>query len=132
MAGSPGTPRFGVNADMTPDKTGADGTSTMTLPKAGNKWTETHFMYNPAQVSRSMGTTRGGDPKHDNEYVEHQANYMCNHDGYAGGRTTNINLDERKVLENTIYSIDCEWADPGTPETSANGWAPSQTHGAFD
>lgn len=132
MAGTPGTPRFGVNTDMTPDHTDSSGSSTMTLPKNGNKWTETHFMYNPAQKSRSMGTTRGGDPGHDNVYVEHQCNYMCNHDGFAGGSNIVLNLDERKVLENTIYSIDCEWADPGTPETSDNGWAPSVTHGAFD
>ena len=132
MAGTPGTPRFGINPDMTPDHTDASGTSHMRLPKNGNMWTETHFAYNPAQKSRSMGTTRGGNPQHDFVYEEHQSNYMCNHDGYAGGSNIVLNLDERKVLHNTIYSVDCEWADPGTPETSANGWAPSQTHGAFD
>lgn len=132
MAGTPGTPRFGINADQTPTKTAANGTSVMKLPKNGNQWTETHFMYNPAQKSRAMGTTRGSDPGHDNADVEHQSNYMCNHDGYMGGTTTIINLDEHKVLTNTIYSVECEWADPGTDETSANGWAPSQTHGAFD
>lgn len=132
MAGTPGTPRFGTAADMTPDHTASDGTSTMLLPKKGNEWTETHFMYNPAQKSRAMGTTRGSDPGHDPDYVEHQANYMCNHDGYAGGSTVLMNLDEHKVLTNTLYSVHCEWADPGTDETSDNGWAPSVTHGAFD
>jgi hypothetical protein len=132
MAGTPGTARFGVNTDMTPDHTDASGVSHMTLPKNGNQWTETHFMYNPAQKSRAMGTTRGADPGHDNADVEHQHNYMCNHDGFAGGTTTVMNLDERKVLTSTIYSISCEWADPGTDETSANGWAPAVTHGAFD
>ena len=132
MAGTPGTPRFGINADMTPNHTDSKGESTMILPKNRATWTETHFMYNPAQKSRAMGTTRGSDPGHDNADVEHQANYMCNHDGYAGGNTVVMNLDERKVLTNTIYSIGCEWADPGTPETSDNGWAPSVTHGAFD
>jgi hypothetical protein len=132
MAGTPGTPRFGILPDMTPDHTSANGTSHMTLQKNGNVWTEEHFAYNPAQKSRAMGTTRGGNPQHDFVYEEHQANYMCNHDGYAGGATIIMNLDERKVLHNTIYSIECEWADPNTDETSANGWAPSQTHGAFD
>lgn len=132
MAGTPGTPRFGINADQTPTKTGANGTSTLTLPKNGNQWTETHFMYNPAQRSREMGTTRGGNPGHDNEHVEHQSNYMCNHDGFMAGKSTISNLDERKVLENSIYSVGCEWADPDTDETSPNGWAPAQTSGAFD
>jgi len=132
MAGTPGTPRFGINADQTPTKTAADGSSVMTLPKNGNKWTETHFLYNPAQKSRAMGTTRGADPGHDNEDVEHQANYMCNHDGYMSGTTTIVQMDERKVLTNTIYAVECEWADPNTSETSDNGWAPAQTHGAFD
>lgn len=132
MAGTPGTPRFGVPADQTPDHTNPSGTSHMNLQKSGGTFTEIHFQYNPAQKSRPMGTTRGGNPGHDNVYVEHQANYMCNHDGYMGGTTTVMNLDEHKVLTNTIYSIECEWADPNTPETSDNGWAPSQTHGAFD
>lgn len=132
MAGTPGTPRFGVSADQTPTKTAADGTSKMKLQKDGGTFTEYHFMYNPAQKSRAMGTTRGGDPGHDNVDVEHQSNYMCNHDGYMGGTTTIMNLDERKVLTNAIYSVECEWADPGTDETSPNGWAPAMTHGAFD
>lgn len=132
MAGTPGTPRFGINADQTPTKTAADGSSIMKLPKNGNQWTETHFMYNPTQRSREMGTTRGGNPSHDNVDVEHQSNYMCNHDGYMAGTTTIVQMDERKVLTNTIYSVECEWADPGTDETSDNGWAPSMTHGAFD
>ena len=132
MAGTPGTPRFGVNKDQTPTKTADDGTSTMLLPKKGNEWTETHLLYNPAQKSRAMGSTRGSDPGHDNTDVEHQCNYMCNHDGFMGGSTILMNLDEQKVLWNTIYAVGCEWADPGTDETSDNGWAPSVTHGAFD
>lgn len=132
MAGTPGTPRFGMAPDQTPDHVNTAGTSHMNLQKSGGTFTEYHFAYNPAQKSRAMGTTRGSDPGHDFDYEEHQANYMCNHDGYMGGNNVVSNLDERKVLHNTIYSVDCEWADPGTDETSANGWAPSQTHGAFD
>lgn len=127
MAGTPGTARFGVNADQTPTTTGADGTSTLTLPKSGNKWTETHFLYNPAQKSRAMGSTRGEDPGHDFDYVEHQSNYMCNHDGFMGGTSTLMSLDERKVLENKIYSVECE-----SEGSSDNGWAPAMTSGAFD
>src|SRR3954467_14469918 len=112
MAGTPGTPRFGTNADQTPTSTGADGTSTLTLPKSGNKWTETHFLYNPAQKSRVMGTTRGDDPGHDNTDVEHQSNYMCNHDGFMGGTATLMSLDERKVLDNKIYSVECDGQIP--------------------
>jgi hypothetical protein len=132
MSGTPGTPRFGINPDQTPDHTDGVGISHMKLQKDGGTFTEYHFSYNPAQKSRAMGTTRGADPGHDYTDVEHQANYMCNHDAYMGGTTVIMNMDERKVLTNTIYSIHCEWADPGTDETSDNGWAPAMTRGAFD
>lgn len=132
MSGTPGTARFGILPDQTPDHTDANGISHMTLQKSGDSFTEYHFLYNPATKSRAMGTTRGGDPGHDNVDVEHQANFMCNHDGFMSGTTTIMQLDERKVLNNTIYAVGCEWADPGTDETSDNGWAPSVTHGAFD
>lgn len=132
MAGTPGTARFGINTDATPDNTSSSGTSHLTLPKNGSSWTETHFLYNPAQKSRAMGTTRGADPGKDNTDVEHQSNYMCNHDGFLGGHNAVTNLDERKVLENKIYSVECAWADPGYDETDSAGWAPRQTMGAFD
>lgn len=132
MAGTPGTPRFGMLPDQTPDHTSTSGVSHLTLPKNGNTYTEYHFAYNPAQRSRAMGTTRGANPAHDFVNEEHQANYMCNHDGFMGGSNIVVNMDERKVLHNTIYSVTCEWADPNTDETSPNGWAPAQTHGAFD
>lgn len=132
MSGTPGTPRFGVLPDQTPDHTDAVGISHMNLQKSDGTFTEYHFMYNPGQKSRAMGTTRGADPQHDYISVEHQCNYMCNHDGFMGGTTTIMNMDERKNLNNTIYAVHCEWADPGTDETSPNGWAPSATHGAFD
>lgn len=127
MAGTPGTARFGVNPDVTPDKTNAQGTSHLTLPKAGGSFTETHFMYNPAQVSREMGSTEGAAPKQGWDMETHQANYMCNHDTYFGGNNVVINMDERKVLSNTIYSVGCEYADE-----SSNGYAPSGTTGKFD
>lgn len=132
MSGTPGTPRFGILPDQTPDHTDNNGISHMSLQKSGGTFTEYHFTYNPAQKSRAMGTTRGGNPGHDFVSIEHQANYMCNHDGFMGGNNVVSNLDERKVLTNTIYSVTCEWADPNTDETSANGWAPFQTRGAFD
>lgn len=106
MAGTPGTARFGINPDITPDHTTTDGVSHLTLPKNGNTWTETHFAYNPAQRSREMGTTRGANPGKDNADVTHQPMYMSNHDGYIGGNNIVMNLDERKVLDNKIYSIE--------------------------
>lgn len=132
MTGTPGTARFGILPDQTPDHTNSNAVSHLTLQKSGGNFTEYHFAYNPAQRSREMGTTRGSNPGHDNVYEEHQCNYMCNHDSFMGGNTTVMNMDERKVLHNTIYSIGCEWADPGTDETSPNGWAPAMTSGAFD
>lgn len=127
MAGSPGTARFGVNPDITPDKTSTNGTSHLTLPKMGNSWTETHFTYNPVQRSREMGTTEGAKPGQMWMQETHQCNYMCNHDGYVGGSNIVMNLDERKNLHNTIYAVGCEYTD-----TSPNGGAPAGTEGKFD
>ena len=133
MSGKAGTPRFGVNPSIHPDgyKAGPDGMGKVTLPIDG-PWLETHFAYNPAQRSRDMGTTRGGNPGKDFDATKREADYMSNHDGYMGGDIHMMNLDERKVLQSTIYSVKCEWADPGYDDTSDNGWAPRQTVTAFD
>lgn len=132
MSGHAGTPRFGMNPDIHPDDSaGTDGMGTIQTPVDG-PWKETHFEYNPAQVSRPMGTTRGGDPGKDFVRAPHQADYMSNHDGYIAGDMHLMNLDERKVLENTIYSTNCEYATPGEGDQSPDGWAPYQTKGAFD
>lgn len=131
MSGKAGTVRFGSNPDIHPDKASADGISKMDT-QIGDKWTEIHFAYNPSQKSRSMSSTRGGDPGKDNENEIRQADYMSNHDGYLGGSNILSNLDERKVLNDTIYAINCKWADPGYDETDPAGWAPRQTVGAFD
>lgn len=131
MSGRPGTPRFGINPDIHNGETSLNGTSSVSM-QSGKDWEEIHFAYNPAQMSRAMGTTRGANPGHDNEDVPHQADYASNHDGYLGGNKVVVNLDERKVLENSVYHINCEWADPGYAETSPSGWAPAQTSGAFD
>lgn len=126
MAGTPGTARFGANPYIYPDHTNDSGISHVNTPMDG-PWTETHFVYNPGQKSRPMGTTRGGNPGQSYQHVEHQSNYMCNHDGYIGGDMHLMNLDERKVLTNKLYSVPCEYSD-----SSSNGYAPSMTHGAFD
>lgn len=128
MSGKAGTPRFGVNPSIHPDnyKAGPDGMGKITTPMDG-PWTETHFAYNPAQKSRAMGTTRGADPGKDFETTKRESDYMSNHDGYLGGDLHLMNLDERKVLQTTIYSVHCEYDDD-----SASGTAPSMTHGAFD
>lgn len=133
MSGHAGTPRFGVNPSIHPGNGHADenGMGKIDMPIDGPV-IETHFAYNPGQASRPMGTTRGGDPGKDYTKTEHQADYMSNHDGYVAGDLHVMNLDERKVLENTLYSIHCEWADPGYDDTSPNGWSPRQTMGAFD
>lgn len=125
MAGGPGTPRFGMNRDIHSD-TDSRGQSTIDLP-VGGPFVETHFAYNPVQESREMGTTPGGEPGQMWDRAKMQADYMCNHDGYVSGNRTLSNLDERKVLQNTIYSVDCEY-----DEDSPNGYSPAQTHGKFD
>lgn len=132
MSAHPGTARFGVNTSIHPKpKAGPDGMGKIDMPN-GEQQVETHFVYDPSQRSRAMGTARGGDPGKDFEKLHREADYMSNHDGYIGGSTVLMELDERKVLQNTIYSIGCEWADPGYDDTSDNGWAPRQTVTAFD
>jgi hypothetical protein len=133
MSAHPGTARFGVNTTIHPDKykAGVDGMGKIITPEDGPV-VETHFVYNPAQASRPMGTTRGGDPGKDFDKQHRQADYMANHDGYVAGDLHLMSLDERKVVQNTIYSVGCEWADPGYDDTSSNGWAPRQTVTAFD
>lgn len=126
MAGTPGTPRFGVNPNPHSGSASANGSSTDQL-QDGMTWKEVHFAYNPGQVSREMGTTQGAEPKQQWQMVDHMTDYMCNHDGYDGGSPIILQLDERKVLENRIYSIMCEYDDD-----SPNGNAPAQTKGKFD
>jgi hypothetical protein len=126
MAGKAGTARFGMNPDEHPDKTSVNGVSRMNLPFDGD-YTEIHFAYNPAQKSRDMNTTRGGNPGKDYVLDRREPDYMSNHDGYAGGDIHLMNLDERKVLANTIYSVKCEYTSD-----SPNGTAPAMTSGAFD
>lgn len=126
MAGKAGTVRFGVNPEEHIGTTSTDGMSKVKTPIDG-PLLETHFAYNPAQKPRDMSSTRGSDPGDDYVRTPRQADYMSNHDGYMGGDMHLMNLDERKVLQNTIYSAKCEYADD-----SDNGNAPSQTTGAFD
>lgn len=126
MAGRAGTPRFGVNPDEHPGKTSNNGVSKANLPIDG-PLTELHFAYNPVQKSRDMGTTRGGDPGLGYAKDKRDFDYMSNHDGYAGGDIHLMNLDERKVLQNTLYSVPCDHA-----YDSENGTSPAQTSGAFD
>lgn len=126
MAGKAGTVRFGMNPDEHPGTTSVDGVSKVNLPYDG-MYTEVHFAYNPAQKSREMGSTRGADPGTDYVLDRREADYMSNHDGYAGGDIHLMNLDERKTLQNTLYSVKCEYASD-----SDNGTAPHQTSGAFD
>ena len=133
MSARAGTPRFGINKDLHPGRNhaGPDGMGKIELPIDG-PYVETHFSYNPAQASRPMGTTRGSDPGKDFVQQTRQADYMSNHDGYLGGDIHLLNLDERKVLQSTIYSVHCKWADPGYDNTDPAGWAPRQTITAFD
>jgi len=115
-----------MNPDEHPGHTSENGVNTLLTPMDG-PWTEIHFAYNPGQKSREMGSTRGADPGKDYVKDRREPAYMSNHDGYTGGDLHLMNLDERKVLSNTIYSVGCEFS-----ENSPNGYAPHVTSGAFD
>lgn len=126
MPGRAGTVRFGINPDEHIGTTSADGVSKVNTPTDG-PYTETHYAFNPGRLSRDMGSTRGSDPQGDYVRVPRQADYMSNHDDYSAGDLHLLNMDEYKVLDNTVYSVKCEYAGD-----SPNGGAPSMTTGAFD
>lgn len=101
MAGKAGTPRFGINpSDESSYKAGSDGIGYKDLPD-GTKQEEIHYTYNPAYQARAVGQA----PGRCYEQEKRQADYMANHDGYVGGMAHNLELDERKVLDNTINSV---------------------------
>jgi hypothetical protein len=116
--GTPGTPRFGEYADKHKKKTDASGDSSVALQADGD-FEEIHFIYKPSQRSREVGSPPG-------KYfdtAERQYDAPSNHDGWFGGDAHLVNLDERKVLENSIYSTKIECSDDvqdidGTDERS--------------
>lgn len=111
MAGRGGTPRFGVNRDVHSSETDSNGQSEFKTQNDGEVFNEIHYAYNPGMLSRSMGDTEGAAPGKEYQQVPRQADYPCNHDGYDGGQYHITNLDERKVLDNTIMSTKVVFAD---------------------
>lgn len=119
MPGYPGTPRFGEYSDKHKKKTDSQGDSQIQLQDGNGKFDEVHFAYKPSQQSREVGQP----PKKYFETTDRQYDAICNHDGWFGGDAHLSNLDERKVLENYIYSTKIECADDmqdidGTDERS--------------
>lgn len=107
MAGHPGTPRFGVPADMHNGDPNANGQNVLNLQTSDDAFKEQHALYNPAQKSRGVGQ----DPA--KYYVVEKNAYEapCNHDDYEGGDAHISNLDEQKVLRNTVFAVPIECAD---------------------
>jgi len=110
MAGRAGTPRFG---DYVTDITGAPGSDgqNQVHNQSGDTFTEQHSLFNPSQQSRSMGTTLGEAPGAYYDRVPRVYNAMANHDGFMAGQDHINQLDERKVLEETVYSVPVVCAD---------------------
>jgi len=108
MSGTPGTPHFGDFKDVQKkDRVilqSGDGDD-------ADIHTKIHFNFDNAQRSRAMGSTLGDAPGCGWERHDRQVDYMCNHDGYSGGNVHNLNMDEQKVLQNRIYSVECCYAD---------------------
>src|SRR5258708_554374 len=96
MSGKPGTPHFGVNEDPF--------TADSTILQDGVAFKKDHFMLHPAQASRAMGSTEGDAPGCGWDKVPRMHDYSSNHDGYSAGNAHNINMDEQKVLQNTVYA----------------------------
>lgn len=110
MAGNPGTNRFAQPADVHVDGTSANGESEIRL-QSGKNFTEKHQTLNPEQLSRDMGSTLGAAPCRCYDPEKLQADYPCNHDGFIGGNSHISNLDELKVLRNTVYSVPVAYAE---------------------
>ncbi len=111
MSGHPGTVRVGEYSDLHSSKPGADGTNKLHTQSNGKFFEEQHFLFDESQVARPSGTTLGGKPQDMAGYQEHMYEAPCNHDGFIGGSTIVLQMDERKILENTIFSQKCEYAD---------------------
>jgi hypothetical protein len=110
MAGKAGTPRFGEYITDISGKPGDDGINVATQ-QSGNRFSEQHNLYNPAQQSRPMGTTLGGDPGESYVPGVRIYNAHCNHDGFMGGQDHINQLDEAKVLNETIFAVPYVCAD---------------------
>jgi hypothetical protein len=111
MAGKPGTPRYGRYPNYHDGKPAADGTNTLTLQSEDSEYLEQHFLYDPSQRAREMGTTLGQAPQKMAGYQHRLYEAPANHDAFEGGDAHLSNVDERKALDNTIFSIKCEYAD---------------------
>lgn len=110
MAGRAGTPRFGSYDPEHEGKPNSQGQNTLDL-QSGETFREQHFLYDPTQQAREMGTTLGQAPGDMAGYQHHLYEAMCNHDGFEGGDSHLVSLDERKVLESTVYTAPCVYAD---------------------
>lgn len=107
MAGKPGTPRFGSYGNDHESKPNANGQNKVDSQADGSYFTEQHYLYNPAQQSRNVGQA----PAKYYDEQKQQYDAPCNHDGFEGGDIHLVNMDERKVLDLTIFSQKIECAD---------------------
>lgn len=110
MSGHPGTVRFGDYGEEHKGKPDAEGRDELEL-QSDDSFTEQHYLYDPTQRARSMGSTLGDKPGDMAGYQRLLYEAPSNHDGFEGGDGHLVNLDERKVLDNTIFSAPCVYAD---------------------
>jgi hypothetical protein len=109
MAGHPGTVRFGENPKHDTDTTEDTGIST--LHTNSGDVTEIHQMINPGLRARDMGTSEGDRPNSCYNKEVLKVEYPSNHDGFTGGMLHNLNLDEKKVIDNFVNSVPVQYAD---------------------
>jgi len=107
MPGRPGTPRFGVPKDLHTAKPDVNGRDVLPLQVADDHFNEQHQLLNPAQLSRTPPAPPG------KAYVveDNQYEAPCNHDDYEGGDAHISQLDEFKVLRNTVLSVKVKFSD---------------------
>lgn len=111
MAGHAGTARFGEYSDDHNGKPDVHGQNKVMTTSDEITYTEQHYLYNPAEMGRDVSTPPGQAPGKYYIHLPQQYDAPSNHDGLSGGDVHLTVLDERKVLENTIYSTKIECAD---------------------
>lgn len=102
-------------------KPNANGQNKLDMQTDG-PFIEQHQLYNPAQKSRDVGQSPAKYYTPENNQYE----APCNHDSYEGGDAHLSNLDEQKVLRNTVFAIKIECADDNgyrSPVGKAEGTA---------
>jgi len=109
MAGRPGSVHVGKYDVDVRDKPNDNGRNNLQL-QTDDTFIEQHTLYDPSQFARDMGTTMGGAPQRGYEPDPRIYAAECNHDAFQGGDAHLLNLDEGKVICDTVFAVPVVYA----------------------